>query len=797
MMGQRKTLHGHSAMRASRSWVAGSMLFGLSLWAMPAQAACPSSPRELTGEPVVILNDLAEQSDSLLAAMDSYSVGMEACYDSPLGPLELAPRVDQAERLASKMLALRGLAEAKVRGNEFEFEDLLSSDMWAHIESLRVASAYGAAWGHLAQAVRHVSANDKRAALHRVRADLQKLTFEFKHPVLVQRAMYGLALAQVENGDVAQAQDTLDRLLSSLRRNDARQFQAAVQAFYDEISAPGYQPPLPPASRDADADAGANEGPSQPNFRGDMGGQGEAALKAALQALKELRSADEIAALLEPAFGASPATVRQALDLASRDKTLLEALGYQPGPGLRQMRNGFATQRFSVVREGWRGVKPYYPYMPAALKRQVDYQMGASLVTLGDLPLALMHLRSALVGLAQGPHRTRIEKLIVLAQLSDNTPSDAARVRLAERFREIPPREAEAPLELDHVLALRARVVLARHAATQKQWTKADGLMAGFGPDMPAYQLFLGMRVRLVAQSVSEAAQKGLVAEAVQKQAVGGQILYDLWRDSDCPPGCLAGDRLAVHRAGLDLALKGNLDSQLFGQAWASFEAEGGDTRPILPQALAYLVDKYDADRLIALLDPSEEGRAGLVLGQWKKLLGEMQESRQIAAYYDFLSLGLGDLQGRPQAVALEALIAYDLANMRPQQALDLADRLAKAFPRRPNAWFLRAAALQGLERDLEAARALSSLARRTPADDPVGMGARLGLSAVFLSLGKVDTACAMRDKTFSRPNATQNWAKAIQAFAELKDWGVATQQACATKLAPIQKTSGGSGASR
>ena len=767
-----------------------SMLFGLTLWASPAHAACPSSPLAFQAEPTVLLEQLSEQSDALLTAMDTYSVGMEACYDSPFGPLELAPRVNQAELLAAKMLAVRDLAEAGVRGNEFEFEDLLSSDIWAHIESLRVASAYGAAWGHLAQAVRHVSANDKRAALQQVRVDLQKLTFEFKHPVLVQRSMYGLALAQVENGGVAQAQATLNRLLSSLRRKDARQFRDAVQAFQDEISAPGYQPPLP-----LQAEAGAEAGDNPREFTDANAGQGEAALKAALQALKEVRSAHEIAALLEPAFRANPATVRQALDLVSRDKTLLEALDYPPGTGLRQMRTGFEMQKFTVVREGWRGVKTYYPYMPTALKRQVDYQMGASLVTLGDLPLALMHLRSALVGLADGEHRTRIEKLIVLAQLSDDTPPDAARLSLAERFGEIPPREAGAPLELDHVLALRARIVLARDAAAQKQWTKADLLMSGFGPDMPAYQLFLGMRVRLLAQAVSDGAEQGVASGALQKQATGGQLLYDLWLDSECPPGCLSGDRLAVHRAALDLSLKGNLDSQKFGQAWGSFEVAGGDTRPILPQAMAFLVDKYDADRLIALLDPTEESRAGLVLGQWKKLLGEMQESQKIAAYYDFLSLGLGDLQGRPQAVTLEALIAYDLANARPQQALDLADRLAKDFPRRPNAWFLRAASLQGLDRDLEAARALSSLARRTPADDPVGMGARIGLSAVFLALDKTETACAMRQKTFSRPNATQNWAKAVQAFAQLNDWGEATQTACPAPQAQSEMTSGGSDA--
>ena len=74
-------------------------------------------------------------------------------------------------------------------------------------------------------------------------------------------------------------------------------------------------------------------------------------------------------------------------------------------------------------------------------------------------------------------------------------------------------------------------------------------------------------------------------------------------------------------------------------------------------------------------------------------------------------------------------------------------------------------------------------------------MGARIGLSAVFLALDKTETACAMRQKTFSRPNATQNWAKAVQAFAQLNDWGEATQTACPAPQAQSEMTSGGSDA--
>jgi predicted Zn-dependent protease len=128
----------------------------------------------------------------------------------------------------------------------------------------------------------------------------------------------------------------------------------------------------------------------------------------------------------------------------------------------------------------------------------------------------------------------------------------------------------------------------------------------------------------------------------------------------------------------------------------------------------------------------------------------------------------------------LEALIEFDLSQAAGDAALAHADELAKAFPRRPNAWFLRAAALQATGRDLEAARALSSLARRTPADDPVGMGARIGLAAIFIDLEKAETACAMRAKTLSRPNAADNWQTALGVFPRLKDWDQASRARCA-----------------
>ena len=86
---------------------------------------------------------------------------------------------------------------------------------------------------------------------------------------------------------------------------------------------------------------------------------------------------------------------------------------------------------------------------------------------------------------------------------------------------------------------------------------------------------------------------------------------------------------------------------------------------------------------------------------------------------------------------------------------------------RRLGSW--RAAALQANQRGLEAARALSSLAQRTPSDDPVGMGARLGLAALFVDLERGAQACAMREKIFSRPQAGATLARCQTGFPALK----------------------------
>ena len=90
---------------------------------------------------------------------------------------------------------------------------------------MRVAAAYATAWSSLAVAVRHISADDKRQALIEASKRMQQLTFEFKHPVLVQRAMYGLASTQIEGGRLAAAKDTLSRLRQSLARAGAPAFK--------------------------------------------------------------------------------------------------------------------------------------------------------------------------------------------------------------------------------------------------------------------------------------------------------------------------------------------------------------------------------------------------------------------------------------------------------------------------------------------------------------------------------------------------------------------------------------------
>ena len=414
--------------------------------------------------------------------------------------------------------------------------------------------------------------------------------------------------------------------------------------------------------------------------------------------------------------------------------------------------------------------------------------MGVARLNLGDLVLALDHLRAARQATQSGVEAVRLDKLIILARLSVDKPPEAALTALAkkhvrppqkiEKQRAIddpPPTPEEA---LDDMLDLRARIVLARHAAAQADWATADGYLTGIGPNQSAYQLFLGMRVRLLAEAVRGRLKKGESVKAVRSIARGGHILYRLWRDSDCLPGCPRSNRPAVHRAAFETALMGRLNSSAFGLAWGGFVDEGGDIKPFVGQALPYLVDKADGERLMAMLESDNEDLAAFTLGQWKNHLSARQKKPDFDGRYQFLS-ALADMQGRPRAVLLEALVEHDLTRARPIEALIHAETLAANFPRRPSAWFWRAAALQANQRGLEAARALSSLAQRTPSDDPVGMGARLGLAALFVDLQRGAQACAMREKIFSRPQAAARWRDAAQAFPPLKDWQKTTDRYC------------------
>lgn len=757
------------------------------LFFVPAAAlACGAPPPLLAAAPQQLLRGLEKDSAPYLAAMDGYSIAMEACYDGPLGPLELAPHMKAAMLLHTHIGAMRRLAEDNVRADEFDYEALLSSPLWGDIEAMRVAAAYAEAWGALAVAVRHISAEDKKQALAAAAKAMQQLTFEFKHPVLVQRAMYGLATTQIEGGRLDPAVATLTRLRQSLARGGDADFKKSVDGFYARITAPGYQPPAPLF----DAVNGAAD-KTAPGLA--LTGQaGDDAVKLARIAMGEARPAAEIITILEPALRGTRDSARAALALIARDQLLLKAMDYAPGPSLRVMRRAFTDRQYGQLVASWPDLKPYYPLLPDGLKRQVDYQMGVARLNLGALTLALEHLRAARKVTAPGDDATRLDKLIILARLSvdmavDKAP-DAALLALAqknirppetiEKQRAIddpPPTPEEA---LDNMLDLRARIVLARHAAAQADWAAADAYLTGIGPEQPVFPLFLGMRVRLLAEAVRGRLQKGESVEAVRGMARGGHILYRLWRDSACLPGCPRSNRQAVHRAAFETALMGQLDSTAFGYGWGGFVEEGGDIKPFLAQALAYLVDKADAERLMAMLENDNEDLAGFALGQWKNHLRARLKKPDFDGRYQFLST-LADMQGRPRAVLLEALIEHDLTRARPAEALIHAEALAADFPRRPAAWFWRAAALQANQRGLEAARALSSLAQRTPSDDPVGMGARLGLAALFVELERGQQACAMREKIFSRPQAEARWRDAAQAFPPLKDWQKTTDRHC------------------
>ena len=735
-------------------------IFCLAIFA-PAEA-CRLPPKALFVSPEKILASLDTQAQSMLEAMDDFAGDLEACYDAPLGPLEMAEIRNGAMALRDHIDTVRAKAEARVRGNELNFEDLLSSDLWQDLESLRVAGAYALAWAVLSSATREISAEARSKAMLGATEDMRALTLEFSHPVIVQRAMYGLATAQIEGGDVSAAIATLEQLNASLAQGGQQSLKEASDLFYAEIKAPGYTPPILSKGREQTlvSDSSQMLGPVDREI-----------LRTAQEALADGAPAQNIAALLAPAFDRNPAVIAAALEFLARDKNLVAAADYRPITALHSMNVGFERGQFVTVRESWRVVKPYYGLLPAKLKRNVDYQLGVSLVNLNEAERALPFLRAAHAGYEAREQREQVDKFIALARLSSDTDPGGELLELAQRYQKMPEIGLDQSLTVDHVIALRARVLLARHAATQGNWRKADKLLSGFMPHMPAYKMLTGMRVRLIARQVAEGIKSGKKLEDVQKIARGGQAIYSIWLKAKCPQGCVPGDAVPVHRAALNLAIDGSLSPEFFDKAYGAFELSGGDIVQLAPAAMAYLVGQGDGPSLIALLEPEEEAQARRILGAWKAFLRELQETSINQAHYLFLRDELSDLQGRPIANLHEALVQINLARNEPEEALRIADLLAQEFPRRPSAWYLRAEALRVNDRDLEAARALSSLAKRTPPDDPVGMGARVGLAAIFTNLGEKPKACAMMEKIFERSQAAQNWQKATDVFPMLTAW--------------------------
>ena len=743
----------------------------LVLWAVPA-AACGLPPAYFDKPAGQLLNRVKADAAPALQAVNAYALDMEACYDGPAGPLQLRPLVEAAAAFNAKIDMMQETAEAEVRGDEFAHEALLASDLWGDLESLRVAVHYAHAWGQLALAAKQVSAEARHQALPQARDGFARLGFEFGHPLLVQRAMYGLAIAHIESGDVAAAKATLNRLLTSLKKAGQPAFAATVKAFHADIHRPDYRPPVPLADT-------ANQG--EDNMAAATGfGAASETLAGARRALAETRKAIAqglpagiVAGILQPAFAGDAASVRQAFALAATDASLRAAADYSPLRPLALVESAFARGQYANVREGWEVLRPWKALMPKSAQAQLDYYIGASLINLNDPSGALPFLQAARRGYPAGEAGALLDGLIDLAQLSaQELPADKL-LELAQKYQSLP----DLPLDgadLPYLLAMRARIVLAQAAAAKGDWSRADALLTGFGPSLPVYRLFTGMRIRLLAEAVKADNKAGVSLQAVNKKARGGQLLYQLWRVGTCHDDCLRGDDVAVHRAALELALYGGLATPAFGTAWAAYEVAGGDVRPLLPDALRYLVMAQDGERLAALLEPANENDAAFALGHWKKLLAD-----ETASHEAFLSNDLSDLQGRPQAVLLEALIQHYLDSNDIEAALAKADRLARDFPRRPGAWFLRAAALQQAGRQMEAARALSSLMKRTAADEPVGMGARLGLAASFVALDKRDTACAAHRKIFIRPQAAELWAQTGDAFPYLRDWAAILQETC------------------
>ena len=99
-------------------------------------------------------------------------------------------------------------------------------------------------------------------------------------------------------------------------------------------------------------------------------------------------------------------------------------------------------------------------------------------------------------------------------------------------------------------------------------------------------------------------------------------------------------------------------------------------------------------------------------------------------------------------------------------EALIHAETLAANFPRRPSAWFWRAAAAPISAADDEKRRAtLSSLAQRTPSDDPPAWARGSGLAALFVDLQRGAQLRHARENIFTPAPPAARWRDAAQAF--------------------------------
>ena len=519
------------------------------------------------------------------------------------------------------------------------------------------------------------------------------------------------------------------------------------------------------------------------------GKAGDDAVKLARIALAEARPASEIIGILEPALRGTRTSARAALALIARDQLLLKAMDYAPGPSLRVMRRAFADGQYGQLVASWPDLKPYYPLLPDGLKRQVDYHMGVARLNLGELVLALDHLRAARRATPSGAEASRLDKLIILARLSVDKPPKAMHADCVGQKYVRPPQKIEkqraiddpppTPEEaLDDMLDLRARIVLARHAAAQADWATADGYLTGIGPTQSAYQLFLGMRVRLLAEAVRGRLKKGESVKAVRSIARGGHILYRLWRDSDCLPGCPRSNRLAVHRAAFETALMARLNSTAFGLAWGGFVDEGGDIKPFVGQALPYLIDQADGERLMAMLENDNEDLAAFTLGQWKSHLSARLKKPDFDGRYQFLS-ALADMQGRPHAVLLEALVEHDLTRERPaRRRLSMLKHWPSISQGRPSAWFCALPLCRPISAGWKR-RALYPHWRSAPRPMIRSAWARGSAWLPCLSICSAVTRPAPCAKIFSRPQAESRWRNAAQAFPPLKDWQKTTDRYC------------------